>query len=294
MATWARGDSGNEQIGAPSARRMILGARLRRLREREGISRAAAGNAIRGSESKMSRLELGRVGFKERDIHDLLTMYGVHDSEQRQEYLDLAAECNEPGWWQRYEGVIPGWFNEFVGLEEVSWRIQAFELQFMPGLLQTEDYTRAVVSQFGVGMSTEQIEERVALRMQRQKLLAHPESPRFWCIIDESVLHRPVGGRAVLRKQIDAVLEQSEMPHITVQVLPYDRSGHAVEGSFSILRFREPELTNIVYVEYLHGALYLDRADELERYGRALDRLAVDAETPIRTREWLAKVRNEF
>ncbi|SNR68241.1 Helix-turn-helix domain-containing protein [Haloechinothrix alba] len=283
--------SGAESGGAPTARRMILGAWLRKLREEMGITRAAAGEQIRGSESKMSRLELGRVGFKKRDVLDLLTVYGVHDPDERKMYEDMVDQCNQPGWWQGYTEVIPSWFSAYVGLEEVASRIQSFELQFVPGLLQTEDYARAVVCNARSGMTEGEIDERVALRVRRQKLLARPDAPRFWCVIDESVLHRPIGGRKVLRGQIDALLELTTMPHITLQVLPYDRSGQAVEGAFSLLRFAEPELPDVAYVEYLTGAHYIERLDELEVYARALDRLAVDAETPEQSRQMLSKVR---
>lgn len=285
------GGSGSESIGAPTASRMILGAQLRQLRESQGISRAAAGYEIRGSESKISRLELGRVGFKERDVADLLTMYGVHRPGERQLLLDMVDDANHAGWWQRYTDVIPKWFNAYVGLEEAASRIQTYELQFVPGLLQTEDYARAVARNAGRGMTPDEVEERVALRMRRQKLLAHPEAPRCWAVIDESVLHRPIGGRKVLNEQIEALLELTKLPHITVQVLPYERASQSAEAAFTLLRFAEPELPNIAYIEHLTGGIYLEKLDEIELYSRALDRLAVHAETPEQSREFLTKVR---
>jgi transcriptional regulator with XRE-family HTH domain len=275
--------------GGPTARRIILGAQLRRLREAAGISRGEAGYAIRGSESKISRLELGRVGFKERDVQDLLTMYGVSDPDERKSILDLVAQSNERGWWHRYSDLVPNWFQDYVGLEESASRLQAYELQFVPGLLQTEDYIRAVASHGRPVRVTDETERRVSLRLQRQKILHRPGAPKLWAVIDESVLHRPVGGRAVLRAQLEHLLEITREPHITVQVLPYALSGYAAEGAFTVLRFGEPELPDIVYIEHLAGALYLDRLDEIERYGRVFDRLTVDAETPDRTRQHLSK-----
>ncbi|OLF04367.1 transcriptional regulator [Actinophytocola xinjiangensis] len=293
-----RGDSegsarGNGEVsGAPTARRIVLGAQLRRLREATDISRAQAGYAIRGSDSKISRMELGRVGFKERDVADLLTMYGVTDSSEREVFLEMVRKSNERGWWHRYTDLMPDWFQDFVGLEESASLIQNYELQFVPGLLQTEEYTRAVASRGHPDHLDEPTERRVRLRLQRQKVLSRPGAPRLWAVVDESVLHRPIGGPAVLRRQLDHLLEMTRQPNITLQIVPYDRSGYAAEGAFSMLRFAEPALPDIVYVEHLGGALYLDRPNEIELYGRVIDRLAVDAETPDNSRQMLAKVRS--
>jgi transcriptional regulator with XRE-family HTH domain len=268
---------------------MILGSQLRHLREQAGVSRSEAGYNIRGSESKISRLELGRVGFKERDVADLLTMYGVIKAAERQTFLDMVKESNQPGWWRRYNDLMPGWFNDYVGLEEAAWRIQTWEPLYMPGLLQTEDYARGIVSHGQPERADDEVDRRVALRMRRQKLLARPDAPRLWAVIDESVLHRPIGGRTALRAQIEYILDVTTLPNVSLQVLPWRNSGYGAEGAFALLRFAEPELPNIVYVEHLTGALYLEKLDEIEEYSRALDRLAVDAETPDRSRQLLSK-----
>jgi uncharacterized protein DUF5753/helix-turn-helix protein len=281
--------SGGEQSLGPTARRMILGSQLRRLRERAGITRGEAGYNIRGSESKISRLELGRVGFKERDVADLLTMYGITEGEERNSFLDMVKESNQPGWWRRYNDLMPGWFNDFVGLEEAASRIQTWEPLYVPGLLQTEDYARAIASHGRPEAADDEVERRVALRMRRQKLLARPDAPRLWAVLDESVLHRPIGGRRGLRAQLEYLLDVTSLPNVSVQVLPWHLSGYAAEGAFSLLRFAEPELPNIAYVEHLTGALYLEKLDEIESYSRSLDRLAVDAETPDRSRQLLSK-----
>jgi len=287
----ARGTNG-ELSGAPTARRIVLGAQLRRLREATDISRAQAGYAIRGSDSKISRMELGRVGFKERDVADLLTMYGVTDNSEREVFLEMVRKSNERGWWHRYTDLMPDWFQDFVGLEESASLIQNYELQFVPGLLQTEEYSRAVASRGHPEHLDEATERRVRLRLQRQKVLSRPGAPRLWAVVDESVLHRPIGGPAVLRRQLDHLLEMTRQPNITLQIVPYDRSGYAAEGAFSMLRFAEPALPDIVYVEHLGGALYLDRPNEIELYGRVIDRLAVDAETPDNSRQMLSKLRS--
>lgn len=269
---------------------MVLGAQLRRLREAAELSRADAGFAIRASESKMSRIEAGKVGFKPRDVDDLLTVYGVNDPGEREVFLDMVKQSNQPGWWHRYNDIIPSWFNDYVGLEESASRIQKYEHQFVPGLLQTEDYARAVMTHGRPEYADDDVERRVALRRRRQRILARPDAPRFWAILDESVLLRPVGGRSVQRAQIQALLEATALPHISVQVLTFERNTNAAEGPFSMLRFPEQELPTIVYVEHLTGALYLDRLDEVEVYGRVLDSLAVDAETPDNTRQILSKM----
>ncbi|HEX3787733.1 MAG TPA: helix-turn-helix transcriptional regulator [Pseudonocardiaceae bacterium] len=284
---------GDQGLG-PTVRRMILGTQLRRLRERAELTRAEAGYSIRGSESKISRLELGRVSFKERDVTDLLTLYGVHDQDERDQFLSMVKQSNQPGWWHRFNDLMPKWFEDYVGLEEAAARIQTYELQFVPGLLQTEAYARTVVSHGQRHAVNDDVERRVALRMRRQKVLMGRQAPRLWAIIDESVLHRPLGGREVLREQIDHILEWSTMPHVSVQVVPYDMSGFAAEGAFTLLRFAEAELPNIAYIEHLAGALYLEKPDEIEVFSRAMDQLAVNAATPDRSRQLLSKIRAEL
>jgi transcriptional regulator with XRE-family HTH domain len=285
--------AGEQNIG-PTARRMILGSQLRRLREEAGITRQQAGYNIRGSESKISRLELGRVGFKERDVTDLLTMYGVEDPNERQTFLDMVKQSNEPGWWRRFGDTMPNWFTDLVGLEEAAARIQIWEPLYVSGLLQIEAYARAIFSHGRPEMADERVDQLVALRMRRQKMFSRPDAPRVWMVLDESVLHRPIGGMKVLKQQIEYLLEMSALPHVSVQILPYSRSGLSAEHAFSLLRFGEPELPNIAYVEYLTGAHYIEKREEIEKYSRSLDMLAVDAETPERSRALLAKRRAEI
>ena len=280
--------------GGPTALRIVLGSQLRRLREAAEISRADAGYSIRGSESKISRLELGRVGLKERDVADLLTMYGVTDRTDRETFLAMVKRSNQPGWWHRFNDLMPDWFQDYVGLEEAATRVQTYELQFVPGLLQTEDYARAIASHGRPDSAGQDVERRVRLRMSRQKILNRPGAPRLWAVIDESVLHRPIGGREIMLAQLDQLLALTKQSQITLQVVPYQLSGYAAEGPFTMLRFGEAELPDLVYIEHLAGALYLDKRDEFELYSRAFDRLTVDALTPDRTRQMLAKARAEI
>jgi hypothetical protein len=285
---------GNVGRAGPSVRRLILGSQLRRLREKAGISCAEAGYSIRGSASKISRMETGRISFKERDVQDLLTLYGLSDPDERTQLLSLVAQTRQTGWWHRYNDRMPKWFEDYVGLEEAASRIQSWELQFMPGLLQTEDYARAVIVHGHPRAAGDTIDSMVDLRMRRQKILGGMHPPRLWMVVDESVLHRALGSAAMLKKQIDKLLEVTELSHISLQVIPFAKSGYVAEGAFSILRFAETELPDIAYIEHLTGALYLERQDEIEVYGRAFDRLVVDAETPRGSRQFLEKIRADL
>jgi transcriptional regulator with XRE-family HTH domain len=270
---------------------MLLGAHLRRLREAHGVSREDAGWEIRSSESKISRMELGRVSFKERDIADLLALYGVTDPEERDRLLALARDANTPGWWHRFGDVLPGWFQSYLGLEASAVLVRTFELQFIPGLLQTRDYARAVV-QLGHGRAPRQeIERRVDVRIARQDILTRPDPPQLWVVLDEAVLRRPMGSPAIMRSQIDALIDATAMPHVRLQVVPFRVGGHAAAGgAFSILRFPDQDLPDVVYVEQLTSALYLDKREDVEHYAETMERLCIQADPPARTVETLSKI----
>ena len=277
--------------GGPTVRRILVGAQLRRLREAAGISREEAGYRIRGSESKISRMELGRVGFKDRDIVDLLEYYGVEDPEQRKILITMAKEANTPGWWHDYDDVLPGWFQTYVGLEEAASLIRTYEVQFVPGLLQTDDYARAVTLSGAPEASSEDVDRRVQLRMERQRLLTREKPLRLWAVVDEAALRRPMGGTKVMRGQIKALLEVSDMPNVTIQIMPFRFGGYAADGGpFSILRFAEPDLPDIVYLELMVSALYLEKREHVDRYTQTMDRLTVDSPPPEVTRETLRKI----
>jgi transcriptional regulator with XRE-family HTH domain len=283
-----------QPAGGPTVLRRLLGAQLRRLRERQGITREEAGYAIRASGSKMSRLELGRVGFKERDVADLLTLYGVTDETERDTLLGLAQDANSPGWWHRYGDVLPGWFETYVGLEEAAALVRTYEVQFIPGLLQTEAYARAVISLGNSAAPPEEIEQRVSLRTTRQKLLTRGDSPRLWAVVDEAALRRPIGGRDVMRGQLQRLIEATKLPGVILQVLPFRVGGHTAEaGAFTILRFPESDLPDVVYVEQLTSALYLDRRDDVDSYMEAMERLCVVSAPPDDTAEILSRILQE-
>lgn len=284
MAAADTGDTGS------TARRIVLGSQLRKLREAKGISRLDAGYTIRASESKISRMELGRVSFKERDVADLLSMYDVKDEEERESLLELVRVSNRPGWWYRYSDTMPRWFRDYVGLEESAARIQTFETQFVPGLLQTDEYARAVVSVGLPDATQEELENRVQLRLRRQRILTYTREPRLWAVIDEAVLYREVGGPGVMRDQLKYLLDVTKQPTVSLQIVPFSAGGGGAEGPFTVLRFAEPELPDIAYLEHLAGALYLDKPAEAELYTKVFHRLIAEAEPPAASRQRLANM----
>jgi transcriptional regulator with XRE-family HTH domain len=272
----------------------LLGARLRQLREDAHLTREDAGRAIRGSESKISRLELGRSGFKRRDVSDLLTVYGVSDDGERATLLALAEQANTPGWWRDYEDVLPGWFEPYLGLEQAASLIWTYEVLFVPGLLQTHDYARAAL-QSGAGDAPEaETGRRTALRMCRQQILRRRDPPHVWAVMDEAALRRPVGGRVVMRSQIQHLIEAARLPHIKLQVVPFSAGGCTGVGApVTVLRFAEVELPDVVYLEQLISAIYPARPADLAYYRTALTRLAAQAQTPAATMATLQHILDE-
>src|SRR3954454_3275502 len=279
----------------PTVLRILLGAQLRRLRESKAITREDAGWEIRASGSKISRMELGRVSFKERDVADLLTLYGVTSSDEREALLVLARQANNPGWWQQFSDILPGWFQSYLGLEAAASLIRTYEIQFVPGLLQTPDYARAVIMLGHAGVTPEEMDRRVDLRRQRQQVLARPDAPQLWAVIDEAVLRRPIGGAEVMKAQIKSLIAASRMPHIRLQIIPSLSGGHAAAGgSFTILRFPEPDLPDVVWVEHLTSSIYLDKREDVDVYAIAMERVCIEAEPPGSTAEILEKLLTEI
>jgi hypothetical protein len=284
---------GGSSVGDPTVLKILLGAQLRRLREAAGVSRDDAGYHIRASGSKISRLELGRVSFKERDVSDLLDLYSV-SVEHKSQLVQLTREANATPWWQKYREVVPDWFQVYVGLEEAATLIRVYEVQFVPGLLQTEEYARAVVMQGSPGLSPDEVENRVNVRLGRQRLFAKEKAPRLWAIVDEAALRRPMGGRDVLAGQLKRLIEAVGEPNITLQVMPFKYGGHGAEGgAFTIMRFPEADLPDMVYMEYLTGAHYIDKPEEVEVYAAVMERLSVAGTSPEKTRDILADILKE-
>jgi transcriptional regulator with XRE-family HTH domain len=277
----------------PTAVRMLLGARLRKLREAAGVSREDAGYAIRGSESKISRLELGRTGCKLRDVSDLLDLYRVSEGE-RATLLATAGSANAPSWWQQYGDAVPAWFEPYLGLEQAAEVIRCYEVQFIPGLLQTRDYARAVF-RIEAGDDLElDTEQQVRVRIRRQQVLHRPRPPRLWVVLDEAALRRPIGGASVARAQLEHLIEMARLSHVSIQVAPFSLGGRAVaRGPITMLRFPEAELPDMVYLEQHATAVYLSKPADRLYYRNILNRLVTEAPASADTEGILRQILRE-
>jgi hypothetical protein len=250
--------------------------------------RAAA--SIRGSHSKISRMEHGRVGFKERDITDLLTLYGIVEGPEREALLNLAKEANTPGWWQAYTDILPTWVEPYFGLEAAATFIREFELQFVPGILQIEEYAKAVI-RLGNLPSEDEVIRRAKARVSRQEILYGPEPPKIWAVLDEGALRRRIGGREVMRAQLEHLIAMCDHPHVTLQILPFSAGAHrAMGGPFTILRYTEPDLRDVVYIEQLTSALYLDKPTEVDAYLEVIEEVCLQADPSAKAPGFLKTV----
>jgi Domain of unknown function (DUF5753)/Helix-turn-helix domain len=294
---WNEDTSGGFASGrspGPTALRIVLGTQLRRLREARCITAAAAGHAIRASHAKISRMELGRVGLRDRDVADLLTLYGVTDEQERRAFLTLVRRANVPGWWHQYSDIVASWFEIYLGLEQASSVIRTYQPQLVPGLLQTRDVARGVIELGHPRPSNDDIERRVSLRMARQEILTQPAAPQFWAVIEEASLWR-LNGRSVMREQIDYLITMAELPNVALQVIPIHSDAHvALGGPFTILRFSDPDLPDIVYLEQLSSALYLDKAEDVQNYRAIMDRLCLQSKPPAETISFLSNLRKDL
>ncbi|NDU77698.1 helix-turn-helix domain-containing protein [Actinomadura sp. DSM 109109] len=271
--------AGGSAPGGSTVQRILLGSRLRRLREEKGISAEDAGYAIRASQSKISRMEHGRVGFKVRDVSDLLTLYGVNDEAERASLLESARQANSPAWWHLYSDILPPWFETYVGLEEASSLIRGLESRYVPDLLQTEEYARALAEVPPAGLDPTKIARRLDFQSRRRYLLRGDRPPRAWFLLDEAVLHREVGGAEVMRGQLRHLVEIGELDHVTVQVLP-SAVPRRENGPFSLLRFADESLSDVVFIEHSTSGLYLDRPSDVDWYVQQFSTLGVAALRP--------------
>lgn len=274
--------------------RIVLGLRLRDLRERAGCSFEEAARALSVNAATVRRMEKAEVGLKPLFVEKLLETYGV-ERQEIDSFLALVEESRRPGWWHRFRDVLPDWFGLYVSLEEAASVIRGYEPHCVPGLLQTEGYARALLRTGFPNASQEELERRVALRMERQALLDREDAPHLWVVADETVLRRPVGGAGVMRGQIDRLLEAMAAPNVTLQVLPFDVGPHpGMFGPFQLFRFDIPELPDIVYTESLTGAVYIDERPDTAAYLEALDRMGAQAVSVRHTEELLGDIRKEF
>ena len=283
--------------GAPSVLRMILGRQLEELRTRAGLTYEDAGVAIGVSHSTIRRMEAAKVArLRLPDVEKLLQTYGVTDQQEIDTFLKSVREANKRGWWHNYRDVLPDWFAAYLSLEQAALQIRAYESQFVPGLFQTADYARALLGAGNPHASSEATDRRVALRLRRQELLTRESPPRVWIVMDETVLRWPVGGPEVMRAQIDHLIAMNELPQVTLQIMPFGNGPHPAmrAGAFHLFRFRAPELPDIVYLNGLVGAVYLDKADDVVVYREALDRLGAQSAPARKTEAILGAIRKEL
>jgi transcriptional regulator with XRE-family HTH domain len=277
----------------PAAARIRLGTRLRGLREEAGISRQDAAAAIGSSAPKVSRVELGRTAVKARDLAGLLALYGA-DAAERESMLALCHHGSVRGWWQGYGDAVPAWMRHYIGLEQAAALIRSYDVQYIPGLLQAPAYARAVFALPG-GPAGERAERLHAVRMHRQQILHREQPPCLWAVIDEAALRRPIGGTAVMRAQVEHLLEITQLRHVNVQVLPFRAGGHhAGGGPVTLLRFAGDSLPDVVYLEQLNSAVYPSSPSDLAYYRDVLNQLATEADPPIASTMFLNQVRNQL
>ncbi|MCM3884109.1 helix-turn-helix transcriptional regulator [Frankia sp. R82] len=275
----------------PTVRSRRLGAELRRLREAAGLTAGEAGQAIRASDAKISRIENGRVAVRAVDVGDLLSLYGVDDAGQREAILVLAKETRRQGWWRSFGDVVPRWMEVYIGLEADASSINVYQSSLVEGLLQTPEYAAAVIRSTWPELPGDEVRRRVALRTSRQERLAGAQPPRLWVVLDEAVLRRPVGGPDVLDAQLRHLLDAGTRPNVTIQVLPFDVGGHAALGtSFTHLAFPDPDDPEVVYLEVLTGSLYVEKPAEVRLYRDKLDHLRALALNPRDSTEMIQRL----
>ncbi|MFI7387593.1 helix-turn-helix domain-containing protein [Streptomyces sp. NPDC049813] len=288
----------SEPRSAPTVGQVVLGRRLQDLRESAGLKREDAAKVLRVTAATVRRMETAEVSLKIPYLQLLLKSYGVTAAEA-DAFVQLAEDANKPGWWQRFHDILPGWFSMYVSLEGAAALIRSYEPHFVPGLLQTEEYARGVLASGAIGRALaedpELVERHVALRLRRQALLTREDAPRLWVVMDETALRRPVGGADVMRGQIDRLLDVMERPNVTLQVAEFATGPHpGTFGPFVLFRFAMSELPDMVYSEYLTGAVYLDARPEVATHLEVMDRMAAQAATAQRTKEILRDLRKEL
>ncbi|MET8983192.1 helix-turn-helix transcriptional regulator [Streptomyces sp. NPDC004539] len=281
---------------APTVLQMVLGRRLLDLRRAAGHSSQEAGARLHIAHTTVIRMEQAKVTLKWATVKALLELYGVPGPEAEQ-FLALVVKANEPGWWQRYRDALPDWFAVHVSLENAATHIRGYEPHVVPGLLQTPDYARAVLSLNRPHPTPDELDRRVALRLERQTLLnrTHPAPPQIWAILDETVLRRPPGTPALMRTQIDHLLTTGDLPNVTLQVMPFTAGLHAgAFGPFTLFRFPMADFPDIVGTDTLSSAAYTEEDSDVALHREVFDRMSTQAMSHRRTRNLLLDVRKEL
>jgi transcriptional regulator with XRE-family HTH domain len=262
---------------SPTVRRRRLALELRRLREAARLTCEEVAEHLECSASKISRVETGRVSVSPRDVRDMLELYGVPTA-QRESLVQLARDSRQKGWWHAYSDTMQPQMATYIGLESAASEIRIYEVSLIPGLLQTEDYARAVIRAGMVNSPAEDIERRVSLLMARQPAVVRDDPPKVWAVLDEAALRRRVGGSGLMRLQLEHLLAQAALPNVAVQVIPFGGGAHPAMGRpFIILVFPERVDTDVIYLEDLTSALYLEDVAEVDRYNVFFNHLRATA-----------------
>lgn len=279
------------EVRSPTVRRRELGALLRALRQERGLTVENVAERLLCSPSKVSRMETGQRGATLRDVRDLCDIYGVTDMAQRDHMARLATEGKQQGWWQGFE---LDYFSTYVGLEEEATSLRYYQSAAVPGLLQTQAYTRAMHEIVRPKLAAERIDRMIEVRLKRQQLLVRDPPLRVWAILDEAVLHRHVGGASVMKDQLRRLAEVAMLPHVTIQVIPFSAGAHpAMESTFNILDF-QPPTPSVVYVEGLAGFMYLERPQDISRYQLVFEHLSTQALAPRESIELISETGGKY
>ncbi|MFB7996606.1 MULTISPECIES: helix-turn-helix domain-containing protein [unclassified Streptomyces] len=277
----------------PTVRRRRLGQELRRLRELKGMTAEEVAERLLVSQSKISRLENGRRSISQRDVRDLCGVYEVEDHRIVDSLMQMAKDSRQQGWWHSF-GDIP--YSVYIGLETDAASLRVYDPQVVPGLLQTRAYAETLITGALPETTSTDIDKRVQVRVRRQERIAAPDNPlRLWTVLDESALRRVVGSRAVMREQLEHLVEQSQLPHVTVQVIPFDMGAHpGLNGQYAILEFPDAADSSVVYIEGVTSDLYLEKANDVQKYSVMYEHLRAQALNVEQSRQFIAKIAQEY
>ncbi|WP_338699101.1 helix-turn-helix transcriptional regulator [Streptomyces sp. Q6] len=276
----------------PTVRRRRLGQELRRLRELKGMTAEEVAERLLVSQSKISRLENGRRSISQRDVRDLCGVYEVEDHRIVDSLMQMAKDSRQQGWWHSF-GDIP--YSVYIGLETDAASLRVYDPQVVPGLLQTRGYAEALINGALPETTAQDIEKRVQVRMRRQERIQAPDNPlRLWTVLDEAALRRGVGGKHVMREQLEHLVEQSQLPHVTVQVIPFEMGAHpGLNGQYAILEFPDAADSSVVYIEGVTSDLYLEKANDVQKYSVMYEHLRAQALNVEQSRQFISEIAKE-
>ncbi|MEV0487209.1 helix-turn-helix transcriptional regulator [Streptomyces sp. NPDC050508] len=277
----------------PTVRRRRLGQELRRLRELKGMTAEEVAERLLVSQSKISRLENGRRSISQRDVRDLCGVYEVEDVRIVDSLMQMAKDSRQQGWWHSF-GDIP--YSVYIGLETDAASLRVYDPQVVPGLLQTRQYAEALIAGALPETASADVEKRVQVRLRRQERISAPENPlRLWTVMDESAVRRVVGNRSLMRDQLEHLVEQSQLPHVTVQVIPFDMGAHpGLNGQYAILEFPDAADSSVVYIEGVTSDLYLEKANDVQKYSVMYEHLRAQALNVDQSRQFIADIAKEY